>query len=360
MKIESLTSLRFIAALFVVFSHLGFLASSQSIELKQLYDTVFYEGYIGVTFFFILSGFILSFSYTERMQSNSITNRAFYIARIARIYPLHLLTFLLSLPLVFYGIYTQGGSLFAIVPNFFLIQSFFPDKALFFSANAPSWSLSNELFFYLLFPFFILRKNCLLVVVATLIAVFQVTISLSALSPEQQHYWLYIFPLSRLFDFLVGILLFRLHEAYGQKMRNMGPDLTKGLSIALLMLFIVMKDLIPQAFRYDLYYVLPMALVIFTFAQEGGKISRCLSAKIWVLLGEASFSLYLIHQLVIRYTLGINEKLFGLEGALWETVLMLVMVLGSVLLSIMILLVFEKRATQCTKGFLLNRRVRYS
>ena len=320
MRIESLTSIRFLAALMVVFSHMGFLANSESILLKNLYVYVFYEGYIGVTFFFILSGFILSFSYTTRIKNNKISKIDYMISRFARIYPLHILSFLISLPLVFYAIYKNNSSPLTLIPNVLLLQSFIPSSEFFFSANAPSWSLSNEMFFYLLFPFLLFRSNFFILTISLFVALFQIYIVYSGLTQEQQHYWIYIFPVSRLLDFITGILLYRLYIYLKDKSFRINSDIFQVSSILLLIATIIIKNNINQNYRFDLYYIIPMSFLIFSFAYSEGRISAFLSTKSFILLGESSFSLYLIHQLIIRYISSINIFAFGFKGILWEAV----------------------------------------
>lgn len=359
MRIESLTSIRFLAALMVVFSHMGFLANSESTLLKSLYDNVFYEGYIGVTFFFILSGFILSFSYTARIKNKKIKKIDYIISRFARIYPLHILTFLISLPLVFYAIYKSSDEFLTLIPNLLLIQSFIPSSEFFFSANAPSWSLSNEMFFYLLFPLLIFRNSFFILTISLFIALFQVYISHSSLSQAQQHYWIYIFPVSRLLDFMTGILLYRLYSYMKDKDIKINPDRFQVFSILFLIMAIAMKGNIAQAYRFDLYYIIPMSFLIFSFAYSEGKISAFLSTKIFILLGEASFSLYLIHQLVIRYISSINSFAFGFEGVFWDIAFSLLVIVISIALSLFMYKFYEMQATKYARDFLLKKKNKY-
>lgn len=359
MRIESLTSIRFLAAMMVVFSHLGFLATSESPVLRSLYENVFYEGYIGVTFFFILSGFILSFSYTSRIRNNEITLSDYIISRFARIYPLHILTLLFALPLVFYAVYKNNDSLLTLIPNIFLVQSFIPSGEYFFSGNAPSWSLSNEMFFYLLFPFLLFRNNLFLVISSLAIVLFQITVSQLGLSAGKQHYLIYIFPVTRLLDFMVGILLFRIYCHFKSKGISINPDAFQVFSILLLILAIVMKQNVLQAYRYDLYYILPMSFLIFSFAYSEGKISSFLSTKIFILLGEASFSLYLIHQLVIKYISAANSFVFGFNGVAWDLIFSLLVIIISIVLSLIIYRFYEMTATRHFRKFLLKKKDKY-
>ena len=65
--------------------------------LDPSFDTHFFkEGFVGVSFFFILSGFIIAYNYEEKLLEKITTKRTFWVARIARIYPLHLLTLLIA------------------------------------------------------------------------------------------------------------------------------------------------------------------------------------------------------------------------------------------------------------------------
>jgi len=155
--IKPLTSLRFLFAFMVFTSHLIFLSKSESKILRWIYKSVFHEGYIGVSFFFILSGFILAYNYQDGILKNKKSKRTFYQARFARIFPLHILTLVISVPLT-YGVFIQQKSIWfsQALTNLSLTQSYVPIKSIYFSFNALSWSISDEMFFYLVFPFLIL------------------------------------------------------------------------------------------------------------------------------------------------------------------------------------------------------------
>ena len=90
-RLDQLTALRFFAALAVLFSHLWILQEPPNL-LRPLARTVFHEGYAGVSFFFMLSGFILSYNYQARLASGAISQARYLILRVIRIFPLHLAT----------------------------------------------------------------------------------------------------------------------------------------------------------------------------------------------------------------------------------------------------------------------------
>ena len=159
-RLDALTSMRFVAALMVVIFHM----SSQApffAAVPQPLHSIIDCGYVWVGFFFVLSGFILSYQYFDRVQAGQFSAREFLIARFARIYPVHLLNFLVVAGLLavktwpWEGALPPGGSLVTLVDvgaTIALVHSWVPSFALTF--NFPSWSISTEFFFYLCFPVF--------------------------------------------------------------------------------------------------------------------------------------------------------------------------------------------------------------
>lgn len=106
---------------------------------------------IGVTFFFILSGFLLAYGYKKRLMTREISTSDFYKARAVKLYPLHILCFAAVFLLGIRNFVT--ADLPKAVLNLFLLQSWVPSPDYYMSYNAVPWFLSDELFFYLMFPF---------------------------------------------------------------------------------------------------------------------------------------------------------------------------------------------------------------
>lgn len=302
---------------------------------------------MGVTFFFILSGFILNHSYARRLLEEKTSCRDFFLARIARIFPLHLLTLVIALPITIFGSTKISGTLAAsLTANIALVQAFVPDVAWHFSFNSPSWSLSVEMFFYALFPSLILLRNRWL---WTLVAV---TI-LAKFALPADHFLQYIFPPLRLADFTLGILLQRWFMRQGP-VSDRFATLAQTTSVLGLAVFIVFASGIQQWARYDIYYLLPMAGLVLSFAWQNGALANAISKRGWLLLGEASFALYLIHSLIIRYGEKIRSTMFPGMHPVADLVVAVAYIAASVTISIILFKFYEVPA----KRFVLSRLTR--
>src|SRR5947209_15296669 len=138
-RLDALTGLRFWFAFLVVVHH-----SLQHWFGSQIYPVADF-GYIGVDFFFVLSGFVLTWSWRP-----DVSARRFWWNRVARIWPLHLTTMVIALVLVADQVSRPG--VLGTLANLVLLQAWVPDQHVYFGYNAVAWSLSCEVFFYLSFP----------------------------------------------------------------------------------------------------------------------------------------------------------------------------------------------------------------
>lgn len=304
-ELKPLTSLRFLAALGVFFYHVPDFTTGQRNHFLQ-------AGHLGVSFFFVLSGFILAYNYTDRLRRITWASlRSFYIARFARVYPVHALTLLLAVPMAAADgqLYDGLKCLVIGVLNAGLLQSFYPKKHVFFSFNSVSWSVSVEAFFYLVFPFLcmIIRppRNAKLffpITVALLLAV-RTWPSHWAQGrfSEDAVFWISdVFPPSRLAEFILGILLYHLFSRAPMSPSGSGRLLFASMEWLLagsMAAVLLVPGLAWQLDRSVL--TLLMGLIVLVFAYGAGLLSRLLSLPQAVLLGEASYSLYMLHRSVI-------------------------------------------------------------
>jgi peptidoglycan/LPS O-acetylase OafA/YrhL len=190
-RLDALTGLRFLAATAIVLQHSRGTFLGDDILRPWPLDH-------GVSFFFVLSGFILTYVYPELPTAGSI--RSFFLARAARIWPAHLATLALAGAMLV-GWSTPGP----LAANVLLIQAWIPLPNYYFSYNAASWSLSTELGFYLLFPLLIWRfaeRWWWLLAAAAALVLGLIALPLTHASA---HALLYISPLGRLFEFVLGM-----------------------------------------------------------------------------------------------------------------------------------------------------------
>lgn len=303
--LNSLTSLRFFFAFAVFLSHLTFVKRDLA-WYNFLKNNVFFEGYLGVGFFFILSGFVLALNYENKIIENpNFNKKKFYIARIARIYPLHVLTFCVMLPFVILNVW-QGTFHWDIAgANLFLLQSYIPIKDFYFSINNVSWSISTELFFYFMFPFYVIwlykfPKLKYILLLAIPIIIFAEPYFRTDMKMEKAIF--YINPLVRSLDFILGIITCQIYK----KIKKSPINFSKGTLIELaaiivLSIFFYFHNDVARAFRYGIYYWIPMVGIVLIFALQRGFFSKLLQHKTLVYLGEISFAFYMIHMIVIKY-----------------------------------------------------------
>lgn len=294
--INTLTSLRFIFALMVFLAHCYI--------IDDFFDIHFFkEGFVGVSFFFVLSGFIIAYNYQKRLSESKITKRAFWVARIARVYPLHLLTLFIAAILGNYVIASGGIDWIEhFVASLTLTNAYIPKSDYFFSFNSPSWSLCCEQLFYICFPFLIpITENhkkllCVFFVSAVLVVVGMY------FTPENdiKGFW-YVNPITRLPDFIVGMLLFQFYNHLKNKnISYYQGSIIEVLSIALFLAFYFYAAEIPKVYRYSCYYWLPVAVLLISFSLQKGILSCLLSNRFLVIGGEISYSFYLIHLLILQ------------------------------------------------------------
>ncbi|WP_064577169.1 acyltransferase family protein [Cupriavidus gilardii] len=312
-RIDALTSLRFLAAALIAFQHAG---SPSFFRLGiSLFDTRH-----GVSFFFVLSGFILSHAYGNMRAGDGL--REFWAARIARLWPAHAATAVLAM-LAIVPIADVESGLKALV-NLFLLQSWIPLKGWYYSVNAVSWSISTELFFYVAFPLVlpIARERPLGVAVFSiaLVGVLIAVVSIAELSPAETSpgvtAWgmLYVSPVARFAEFLGGMVAYRVaidmasraskwSTARASWYEAAAAAMTFAAMVGCTKLAEQLSVAAPQASVWiriaGPYWAFGMLLVVL-YAQRGA-LTRLLSWRPLVYLGEISFALYLLHQLVLRW-----------------------------------------------------------
>jgi peptidoglycan/LPS O-acetylase OafA/YrhL len=255
-------------------------------------------GAMGVSVFFVLSGYILSYTYLDRdwQGSTRATCRDFFIGRFARIFPLHWLMFLVALPL---GLNSNTAR---VSPRDFpwqltLTDGLWPGYSPGYQPVKAAWTLSCEALFYLLTPFlFILLSKTRQRTLWTglMLVSYTAVISFVAIRSPSLNWTAYL----RVPEFLTGIFVFLLTR---NSSRNPFANFAVA-SGAILLGFagLALPGLVPRAFMP--FVIAPgAALIIAGCANCTGRVREVLSSPRFVLLGHASYALYLLHDPSMRY-----------------------------------------------------------
>lgn len=326
-QLHALTSLRFFAAAAIVLLHM------QGKIIPMQHDV---RLGLGVSFFFVLSGFILTYVYRE-FQSHSIWT--FYRARFARLWPVHLVTFVLAAAFVMPHALFKAQWVTTIPANLTLTQAWFPISGLVFSWNGPSWSISAEAWFYILFPLLVasgrfwmafLAVGAAAVGIVAYIDMMDLPLGRTAPFTFSPFHMIMQHPAVRALEFAVGVAAGRAFNA-GYRIRLLTPTSLEVAAIAAVLAFaattyagrIWIHSVSPA---FGLWYsqsggALIFATAIFVFAQGAGGLSATLTNRWLVLLGEISFCTYMVHQIIIK----VAAKAGAVEAIGWPATVILLL-----------------------------------
>ena len=336
-KLNALTSLRFFAAALIVVHH------SRGHFGVPIWINEYFPTYQGVAFFFVLSGFILTYVYQSFHSMDQV--KRFFVARIARVWPLHVVTLIITL-LLFHRHYMNILAIpekakefwTTLAANLFMVHGWIPLRDYFWSFNAPSWSISTEFGFYLLFPLLLAwlkRAWKLLLGLAFGVSVGVVLLCMILKLPASVTHKgigvvgvININPLVRVFEFCVGmsacLFLGRFQARYRAGVVK-GTLIEVGLVLAVVLFMSTngwwMRTIHSFLGAAGMYWVgngvlnSPFfAILILCFAVPRGLIAKALCKRPFVLLGEISFSIYLLHHILIKLYEGLIEPIDSLPA----------------------------------------------
>ncbi|MCX4775290.1 acyltransferase family protein [Streptomyces sp. NBC_01264] len=325
-RLDSLTGLRFFAAFGVFMHHFTGIGNKTGHGTAPLIFPYSQMGGQGVTFFFVLSGFLLTWVHKPQERAG-----AFYWRRIARIWPASLVAAVPAF-FVFYrmaGVRVDWGSFIA---SLFLVQTWLPHAQPSLPGNPVTWTLSVEVLFYALFPFVARRivkvstRTLTVLTAAGLVAMIVADHVGNANYRAPWSFWVNQTPVFHLPEFLVGITL-ALAVKRGWRMRLHPAVPVLGLCAYTYAYFQLQAGL-PAYWGQQLSYTerptiaVLSALIMLAFTQREIKGQRgLLTSRVLVNLGIWSYCFYLIHHAVIRWSTyeygrlsDNNDALFGLLG----------------------------------------------
>jgi peptidoglycan/LPS O-acetylase OafA/YrhL len=284
-NIAPLTSARFFAALLVVFFHYD--------KKLQLFPTGLADfGYEAVTFFFILSGFVLSYTHGRDDGLNVSVNQ-FARSRLLRILPAYVLALIVAFPFFLAGAIKTGNVdlAAALVPP--MLQSWWPPAALLW--NSPAWSLSNEIFFYALYPLIwtawrgISPRASLIAAASLVLAVSAFRAAIPHDTEGWRHFSAY-FPVLNLPQFLLGIALAKLFLIT----QRQNTTRLFYASVAAMVAIIALKT--EQHWLADGAILCAVfGAMVYGLAGLKGLPLAILSIRPLAFLGDASYAIYILH-----------------------------------------------------------------
>ena len=327
--------MRFFAALAVVTFHFAHFAYGPGVPAPL--RGVLANGYVGVDFFFVLSGFILAYTYMTPSGSMRGTAWAFYVARVARIYPLYLVALVIAWEPYLWSHDPSATPLRTVVAGLTLTQSWLPTQGL--ALDPPAWSLSVEACFYALFPLFVpligrmpVRR---LLPVALLCAVAGLLIPVAYMlgtpggidsgttSGGDAFLAMALMPIAHLHEFLIGMLAGRLFVLAPP--RHPARWAARGGGVALAVL--AATPSLPFPLLKDGILDLPIAAFLVGMAGRQG----ILASRPLLALGEASFAVYILHYplyLILCHVLGADIQRAAQSPAFFAVYLALVIALA--------------------------------
>ncbi|MDF1757019.1 MAG: acyltransferase [Legionellaceae bacterium] len=346
--IPGLTTLRFFAAFFVFLSHaLHQLMPLQGIQPEWLvfFSSLYAEG---MTLFFVLSGFVIHYNYSNMLHKSSEGIWNFFVARLTRIYPLFLLA-------ICYDSITHNSmesikSFASVVPYYLtLTQSWFyipfEDKSLIYQFGdilCISWSVSTEWFLYMLYPFicFLLAKvhklSSLVTIFSIICLVSTTVLGLVYVNEVSINDWavaifgavadistgnsflrwlLYFSPYTRMLEFLLGCVTASIYMRLNTKLISQKEQLFGGFILSICVIYIGIlhyfafsPNALIKLLAYQNYleqfatcfgFAPSMAFIVFYCARYSNVVTRFFQTRILVIAGEASYSLYLFHIAIV-------------------------------------------------------------
>ncbi len=312
--LPALTSLRFVAAVAVLASHLS---EVFDVGVAALKDLALWQG---VSCFFVLSGFILA--YVHPQLEGAEEKDKFMVARIARIWPTHVAAFIFFVLICPFTL-AMPYAVPAAILNLTMTHAWTLYRPVFTAFNTPSWSLSVEFFFYLFFPFLIDRIQATWkwkLFGAVSLSLLCVALTMWSFYPSFPAYGssipplININPLCRLFEFVVGMVAYLAFDRFHDRLRisRWQATILEALAVAAIAVSLTLPRwwVLDDSQRYfealrswfSCGGIAPIfALLVCLMAAQKGAISQLMTLKPLVHCGKLSYSMYLYHYGILLF-----------------------------------------------------------
>lgn len=316
-RIDSIQSLRAIAFLAVFMSH------------SRLFGLGFLGAW-GVSIFFVLSGFLMVYSYYPKIDYAFPPAHRFAWQKIRKLYPIHIL---MTVACILYTILNEG-KISANLPivtllHTLLLQIWIPNSAFYETLNGVAWYLCVCAFTYFCFPLILnvlrkVRNKREVILIMGGGTAFQVLVSIIAYCVGAESktgiltmQWItYYFPISRLADFFIGccIGLLFIQNSHRKPIRNAFSCMLQcAIPVILVACFWIYHSgstiLGQENIKYTLLFLPTTCIIVYLSASKGTIYSCVLSNRILIKIGDLSPYAFLIHSVVIKYLYAANHIL---------------------------------------------------
>jgi peptidoglycan/LPS O-acetylase OafA/YrhL len=301
--LKALTGLRCFAAVNIVFFHFS------DPKLFGWFAPIVNAGYASVSYFILLSGFVLGYNYNARARAGELDVTRFYKARFTRLYPIYFLSLILAWRMVplEWSAHTHAMFWTGMVLTPMLLQGWVPSIATFL--NTPAWTMSAESFFYFIFPWMArwkkprdVRKHVAKMGGVWLLGLIPGTLYIiinpdGIAHPDRWSYgpWLQALkytPIPHLASFVFGVLLAELDELIPRMGRLRLLLGSFGFAAAFSLLSLGTR--VPYALLHD-GLLMPLFGCIVLGLAGNNPLAHALGVRPLVFVGEASYCLYLLH-----------------------------------------------------------------
>ncbi|MGN0498286.1 MAG: acyltransferase family protein [Acutalibacteraceae bacterium] len=320
-QIKSYNAFRGICALGILFSHMSYLSDAANPFWASFYDNFMKYGSRCTSFFFIMSGFLLAYTWKELPFKKYITGK------LKRIYPLAIFVFILAVGCSFIlnDTVNEGiaiGStqwIVNVILNITMLKAFVPVESVFYSFHGPSWYISVLFVFYIV-GYFIVRnlkkhnnniygkrdsnRKAIILISAVCAIVYAIQLAICLFTDikgltDAQLYLTYINPYFRIFgEGLLGILLCECMPAIKEKIRNLNKSVLEIAAFLVFIGFFLVNNFIHSSIWSAWIWFVPVSLILIAFNEDAGVVSKIAKGRFWQFLGNVSFELYMTHAFV--------------------------------------------------------------
>lgn len=307
-EIKSLTGLRFLAAFYVFVFHIHI---RWPISENPYIAGFFSQGAIGMSLFFILSGFILAYNYVDVDFKKPGEFKSYIVNRFARIYPVYILTLIMTFQFLDFSLNLKGVffGLMMILISIVVLQAWYPQLFGFWNFGG-TWSISVEIFLYSLLPFIlkISKRLDFFKVISISLIIFIVSLVpglMQKLSNPIPFAVYYATPIYRLPEFVIGVLILSIKP----KKFKISWIFFYGALFFYIYYISKFHAVMPDYIGHNFITIPFISLIIYYCSNQRSLFSTVLESKLFYFLGKISYSFYLMQIVVILYAIKMKNEL---------------------------------------------------